>query len=127
MTGDKDRDHRDTAPFYNVLGMTIMGLAALAFVAHLVTQFGWVSAAGLVVEGVLFYLGWRWATRDSRDNEPGTSGTVPPRDSPAVTVDTENPDPGQFIPERDTLAPGEFYPPLPSRDESRDHERDTSR
>jgi hypothetical protein len=122
---DEDSDHRaDRTAFVNALGLTLMGLAALAFLAQLIHAFGWLGGAGIAVEAALLYLGWRWATRD---NKSGTSGTVPPRDSPAVIVDTENPDPGQFIPGRDTLGPGENYPPPPARDESRDMDRDNPR
>jgi hypothetical protein len=105
---------------YNIIGLVLMALGTLAFLLVLAVAIGIGHATELTASALGFYVGWRWATRDSGPGSPGTPG-------PGTVVDTEDPDPGQFIPRGPVDPPGTFTPPPPSRDSSRDFEWDQSR
>lgn len=123
MNDEKARRADRVARTKNIAGLLLMVLGAAALLLTELAAFGWWA---LPLNGclLLIWVGWWLATQDVRTGtgpgSPGTPGTV-------VEVDTEDPDPGAFIPGSPGDPPGTFVPPPPSRDSSRDFEHDSSR
>lgn len=118
-TAEKRRRRRE------LTGLAVILAGGLVILATLIVVLGWWST-GLLAGVGLIMLGWSLAA--SEDTGPGSRDS---RDR-VVEVDTDVPDPGQFIPGQvpgqvPADPPGTFYPPPPSRDSGRDFERDDSR
>jgi len=103
----------------NITGLILLPVGALATAAVSFAAIGWWTVP-LTASLAVVWLGWWLATAATAVSGPGTPGT-------GTVVDTENLDPGAFVPGRPGDPPGTFYPPPPSRDSSRDFERDPSR
>lgn len=109
------------------IGLGLILIGVLGFAATLFAAVGWWAVPLCSAAAVVAY-GWHLAAEDpGSGTRPGTSPGTPAGPGPGTRsrdfvaeVDTEHPDPGQFIPGE---LPGTFTPPPPSRDSSRDFDR----
>jgi hypothetical protein len=123
MTAEQDQlAAARTARNKNRAGLLLILVGGLGVIFVSFSAIGWWTVP-LFASFAVIWVGWWLATADVPAGSPGTPGTP----GTVVEIDTEHPDPGAFIPGRDTLGPGEFFPPPPSRDESRDLDRTESR
>jgi hypothetical protein len=124
---ESDQWHRAVhrARIKNISGLILMAVGGFAVIATSFAAIGWWTVP-LAASLAVLWLGWWLATAVPAVSGPGSPGTP----GTAVEVDTENPDPAAFIPGTPGSPgdePGTFYPPPPSRDSSRDFERDPLR
>jgi hypothetical protein len=124
MTESEDRRRAvRAARTKNITGLILILFAVCGLILTSLGAIGWWTLP-LAASVALGWGGWWLATQDVR---AGTSPGTPGGPGTGTVVDTENPDPGAFIPGSPGDEPGTFYPPPPSRDSSRDFEPDPSR
>lgn len=105
------------------LMLILIGVAAIGW--SIFAVMGWWGVP-LCLGVAVLAIGWYLATDDTvagTGTSPGTPGPGTESRDLVAEVDTEHPDPGQFIPGAPNDPPGTFIPPPPSRDESRDYDR----